>query len=79
MIIDNENIKVVECILKDVEVLGVDGVLFHYDQLICLRNHYMMTSSNGNIFRVTSPLCGEFTGPKASDAEFWCFLWSASE
>ena len=25
--------------------------------------HIMMTSSNGNIFRVTSPLCGEFTGP----------------
>ena len=23
----------------------------------------MMTSSNGNIFRVTGPLCGEFTGP----------------
>ena len=23
----------------------------------------MMTSSNGNISRVTSPLCGEFTGP----------------
>ena len=23
----------------------------------------MMTSSNGNIFRVTAPLCGEFTGP----------------
>ena len=43
----------------------------------------MMTSSNGNIFRVTSPLCGEFTGnrwiplTKASDAELWCFLWSA--
>ena len=38
----------------------------------------MMTSSNGNIFHVTSPLCGEFTGhrliplTKASDAEFWC-------
>ena len=31
----------------------------------------MMTSSNGNIFRVTGHLCGEFTGPltKASDAE----------
>ena len=34
----------------------------------------MMTSSNGNIFRVTGPLCGEFTGDrwiprtKASDA-----------
>ena len=24
---------------------------------------YMMTSSNGNIFRVTGPLCGEVTGP----------------
>ena len=23
----------------------------------------MMTSSNGNFFRVTGPLCGEFTGP----------------
>ena len=26
-------------------------------------NSLMMTSSNGNIFRVTGPLCGEFTGP----------------
>ena len=38
-----------------------------------------MTSSNGNIFRVTDLLCGEFTGhrwiplTKASDAEVWCF------
>ena len=24
---------------------------------------YRMTSSNGSIFRVTGPLCGEFTGP----------------
>ena len=46
---------------------------------------FMMTSSNGNIFRVTGHLCGEFTGPrwiphtKASDAELWCFLWSASD
>ena len=44
-----------------------------------------MTSSNGNIFRVTGHLCGEFTGPrwiprtKASDAELWCFLCSAPE
>ena len=39
---------------------------------------YMMTSSNGNVFRVTGPLRGEFTIPrtKASDAELWCFLWS---
>ena len=27
------------------------------------KQHHMMTSSNGNIFRVTGPLCGEFTGP----------------
>ena len=45
----------------------------------------MMTSSNGNIFRITGPLWGEFTGhqwiplTKASDAELWCFLWSAPE
>ena len=26
-------------------------------------NFFMMTSSNGNIFRVTGPLCGEFIGP----------------
>ena len=41
-----------------------------------------MTSSNGNIFRVTGPLWGESTGhrwiplTKASDAELWCFLLS---
>ena len=43
--------------------------------------HYMMTSSNGNIFRITGPLREEFTGhrcvprTKASDAELSCFLW----
>ena len=42
----------------------------------------MMTSSNGNIFRVTGHLRREFTGhwwiprTKASDADLWCFLWS---
>ena len=46
---------------------------------------FMMTSSNGNIFRVTGHLCGKFTGPrlishtKASDAELWCFLWFTPE
>ena len=44
-----------------------------------------MTSSNGNIFRFTGHLCGEFIGDrwiphtKARDAELWCFLWSAPE
>ena len=41
-----------------------------------------MTSSNGNIFRVSGPLCGEFNGhqwspiKKASDVELWCFRLS---
>ena len=51
---------------------------------------YMMTSSNGNIFRVTGPLRGEFTGDrwiprtkasiprtKASNAELSWFLGSS--
>ena len=45
----------------------------------------MVTSPNGNIFRVTGPLWGESSGhrwiplTKASDAELWCFIWSAPE
>ena len=34
----------------------------------------MITSSNGNIFRVPGHLC-----TKASDAEHWCFLSSAPD
>ena len=30
--------------------------------IVISRLKYMMTSYNGNIFRVTGPLCGEFTG-----------------
>ena len=46
---------------------------------------FMMTSWNGNIFHVTGPLCGEFTGHRwipltnASDAELWCLLLSEPE
>ena len=42
--------------------------------------HITMTSSNGNIFRDTGTLWGEFTGyrwiplTKTSDAELWCFF-----
>ena len=45
----------------------------------------MMTSLNGNIFRVTGHLWVESTGDwwipltKASKADLWCFLWSAPE
>ena len=51
----------------------------------CPMGYYMMTSSNGNIFRITGHLCGEFIGhrwlprTKASDAELWCFLSSAPD
>ena len=56
-----------------------------HNAMICSTDYRMMTSSNGNIFRVTGPLCGELTGHRwisrteASGAELWCFLRSASE
>ena len=34
-----------------------------YARVMTRIDYHMMTSSNGNIFRVTGPLCGEFTGP----------------
>ena len=62
-------------------------ILGHESQSRGLRNpaNHIMTSSNGNIFRVTGPLWGESTGhrwiplTKASDAGLWCFLWSPPE
>ena len=63
-----------------------------FDAMFTQKSHYqagyrswfhffMMTSSNGNIFRVTGHLCGEFTGErwiprtKDGDAEFWRFFY----
>ena len=49
------------------------GTISHCIKLTVLID--MMTSSDGNIFRVTGHLCGKFTGPrlipltKASDVE----------
>ena len=43
---------------------------------VAMLTPFMMTSSNGNIFRVAGHLCGEFTGhrwiprTKTSDMEF---------
>ena len=39
------------------ESLAIDGLKL----LFVSSMTSMMTSSNGNIFRVTGPLCGEFT------------------
>ena len=59
----------------------IDGVGY---VVPCFPPRVMMTSSNGNIFRVAGPLCGEFTGhrwiplahvTKAIDAELWCFFF----
>ena len=65
----------------------IDKLLNESDNYIVLLilTELMMTSSKGNIFRVTGHVCGEFTGPrriprtKASDAELWYFRWSAPE
>ena len=52
-------------------------------RLLGMCRHVMMTSSNENIFRIISPLCGKFIGHRwipltmTSDAELGCFLWSA--
>ena len=49
------------------------------DKAMLYASYFMMTSSNGNIFRVTGPLCREFTGDrwiprtKASDGELGSF------
>ena len=37
-------------------------ISYHWRMDICLNPILMMTSSNGNIYPVTGPLCGEFTG-----------------
>ena len=90
---------VAQCILGHTMVLFVNQILLYFLEYFISISHivtndiksrikwvvpdFMMTSSNENIFRVTGPLYGEFTGhrwiplTKASDAELWCFLSSA--
>ena len=72
----------------DAFILHGQPITADHQDLYSPRKHSligMMTSPNGNIFRVTGHLCGEFTGhrwiphTKVSDAELWCFLWSVPE
>ena len=66
---------------------GHRGTVMHYWSSVrgILTFCFMMASSNGNISRVTGPLCGELIGnqwtplTKASDAEPWYFLLSSPE
>ena len=63
---------------------SLSGIPAHIRMRLCQLVYslcYMMTSTNGNIFRVVEPLYGEFTGhrwilTKASDAGPWYILWS---
>ena len=58
---------------------------YYHDCVYVNYQWYLMMASNGNIFRVTGFLWREFTGHRwfpltqASDAELWCFPWSAPE
>ena len=62
---DKVLLKVTVCSFSAVLSKGiwVNAVLLDFGEPFKIRN-FMMTSSNGNIFRVTGPLCGEFTGPR---------------
>ena len=69
------------CIIANWQRVSTSTVLWFYRLKTGVDISFiMMTSSNGNIFRVTGPLCGEFTGhrwiplTKASDVELWYFL-----
>ena len=71
--------------LYETVLISKSNKLFRKNIFLSIPLFDMMSSSNWNIFRVTGHLCGEFTGPrwiprtKASDAEHWCFPWSAFE
>ena len=69
--------------LKCMSAIRVRNRKWHKDEYVWdiqNVNNNMMTSSNGNIFRVTGHLCGVLTvhrwipHTKASDAELWCFF-----
>ena len=73
------NADIVSCHGIIIEQLQAKKSLSYHDEVPDCRTYH------DNIFRVTDPLRGEFTGYrwiprlKASDVEFWCFLWSAPE
>ena len=84
--------QVINSHLKKTSYLTQNWILTTCDTLVstdCVRCifyfSFMITSWNGNIFRVAGHLCEESTGhrlitsTKASDVELWRFRWSASE
>ena len=68
--------------LSDLLIRVLHGQMVKKSLITCiLVNKNMMTSSNGNIFHATGPLCGELIGhrwiplTKNSDAKLWYFIW----
>ena len=68
------------CHSDPIYVWNIESIAYHKVEYHPSRwRHQMETFS----VRVTDPLCEQFTGyrwihlTKASDAELWCFLWSA--
>ena len=86
-LVTNLRIYWINCTLRGIIVrvspTGKTG--FYHQRFLFHHANIMMTSPSGKFFHVTAPLCGEFAGhgwiplTKASDAELWCFLWSAPE
>ena len=58
----HQTTQVLEYLWENDTFISIQQVYGHALPCWQLQN-YMMTSSNGNIFRVTGHLCGEFTGP----------------
>ena len=56
-----QNIDTYRCFFDDT---SITQLRFQMHDYVRNRNYTMMTSSNGNIFRVTGHLCGKFTGPR---------------
>ena len=67
---------------KELEIVSVQIYEYLIIRPFCQRP-YMVTSSNGSIFRVTGLLCGKghrwIRRTKVRDAELWCFLWFAPQ
>ena len=69
-------LKQIKVNIVNIERCRQDHIVLQFassDNVICVAyehhlgsscNVSMMTSSKGNLFRVTDPLCGEFTGPR---------------
>ena len=79
------NVLKMSCINSNIPATAMANWQQLHTNMVCISTFkYMMTSSNGNIFRVTSLLRGEFIGhrwtslTKANDAELLYFLWFAS-